>query len=176
MSNVASRVAFESRIVALGEKPVYHYIQVEKALVTPLELAPNFRRVICTVNGMVTFPCSLLGDGKGGYLIMINKVNREKAGAEPGLPAQILLVRDTSKYGLPMPKELREVLKQDRDGRELFEGTTKGRQRSIIYFVTRARDVDTRIHYALVILEHLKKNDGRIVEKELMKELRRPAF
>lgn len=169
-------VEFETRVVTSGSKPVYHYLYVEKERVRPLGLKGNLRRVECTVNGKITFQCSLMGDGRGAYLISVNKEKRDQAGLVVGGPAQVRLVRDESEYGLPMPPEFREVLRQDPEGERLFEAMTKGRQRSAIYYVGQGKDLDRRIHNALIIVEHIKNNDGKIDEGKLHKELRRPAF
>ncbi len=167
-------IKFETHLVTSDEPPVYHYLHVEKEWVKPLGLVGNFRRVICTVNGKITFQCSLMGDGKGAYLISVNKEKRDAVGIGPGDKASVVLVKDESKYGLPMPPELKEVLKQDPEGERLFEAMTKGRQRSAIYYVGKAKDIDRRIHNALIIVEHIKNNDGKIDESKLHKELRRP--
>jgi uncharacterized protein YdeI (YjbR/CyaY-like superfamily) len=75
-----------------------------------------------------------------------------------------------------MPAELHEVLKQDREGNKLFHSLTAGRQRSILYFVGKVKDIDKRIHTALIFIEHLKKNEGKIDQKQLQAELKRPVF
>src|SRR5437764_11092179 len=96
------KVEFETKLITTEHKPIYHYLFVKKKWVAPLGFTGNVRRVSCTVNDKVTFPCSLMGDGKGSYVISINKENREKAGLQPGDHALVKLVRDESKYGLPM--------------------------------------------------------------------------
>ena len=75
-----------------------------------------------------------------------------------------------------MPKELKEVLRQDPDGNKLFHALTAGKQRTILYYMAKPKDVDRRIHMALVVVEHLKKNDGKIVYPKLADELKRQIF
>ena len=90
----------------------------------------------------------------------------------PGDKVTVELRRDNTKYGLPMPEELQEVLNQDDEGNRLFEALTNGRQRTILYYVAKAKDVDRRIHAALVIVEHLKNNEGKIDYHKLYEELK----
>src|SRR5687768_5649246 len=73
------------------------------------------RRVICTLNDRHTFQCALLAN-KEEFCIGVNKAVREKLGLEDGSVVNVKLEPDTTKYGAPMPAELKEVLKQDRDG------------------------------------------------------------
>jgi uncharacterized protein YdeI (YjbR/CyaY-like superfamily) len=75
-----------------------------------------------------------------------------------------------------MPKELREVLKQDKAGDRMFHSLTAGKQRTILYYIGKAKDIDRRIHMALVVIEHLKDNDGKIIYPKLAEELKRPIF
>jgi hypothetical protein len=177
MKSKEPKVRFETELIATEKKPVYHYLLVPKETVAPLGFTGNTRRVFCTVNDSLTFQAALLPSGQGSrYFISINKEKRDKLGIGPGDPVTIELRRDTTKYGLPMPAELKEVLNQDPDGERLFHNLTNGKQRSILYYVSKAKDVDRRIHAALVILEHLKNNDGKIDHRKLYHELKRPAL
>lgn len=86
------------------------------------------------------------------------------------------LVKDESKYGLPMTAESREVLDQDPEGDRLFHGLTAGKQRSLLYLLSKSRNIDIRILQALLIVEHLQDNNGNIVGSKLHEELKRPPF
>ena len=77
---------------------------------------------------------------------------------------------------MPMPAEFREVLKQDPEGNKLFHSLTPGKQRSILWFVGNVKDIDKRIQTALIFIEHLKRNDGKVVHDQLSDELKRPAL
>jgi hypothetical protein len=170
----APRVEFTTRLVTTDTKPVYHYLLVERDRVAPLELSGNMRRCTCTVNGRLTFHCSLMPSGqkKGAFYISINKTNRDKLGLQPGDEVNVELVRDDSKYGMPMPTEFREVLRQDPEGKRLFEALTPGKQRTLLWYTVKYKDQDRRIHTALAMIEHLKKNDGKIVWNALADELK----
>jgi len=165
-------VTFETELVTAGQKPVYNYIYIERELVTPLGIRGIIRRVTCTLNDKVSFPCSLMGNAKGAYKISVNKEHRDKAGIVPGDICKVTLVRDDSEYGIPMPPELVEALDQDPAAKKLFESLTNGRQRVIVWHVSKAKDVDERIRHALIILEHVKNNGGDIDDKKLYQELK----
>jgi hypothetical protein len=112
------------------------------------------------------------GRKKGAFYISINKENREKLRLQPGDSVDVELARDDSKYGMPMPAEFREVLRQDADGRKFFDALTPGKQRTLLWYTVKYKDEDRRIHTALVMIEHLKKNGGKIVFRELAEELK----
>ena len=153
----------------------WHFIPVEAKIATRFEKKDGTRRVFCTLNGEGTFQCALIPWGEI-FTIIINKSRRDKLGIAVGDSVEVKLVADETKYGLPMPEELQEVLNQDPEGDKLFHSLTAGKQRSILYFVGKVKDIDKRIHTALVFIEHLKKNEGKIVHDELREELKRPIF
>ena len=170
------KVKFETTLVTSVAKPIYHYLLVEKEWAEPLGFTGNLRRVVCTMNGVLSIQCSLMPSGKGPFYISVNKEMRTKLGIAPGDKVNVELTRDESKYGLPMPDELQEVLNQDPDGDRLFHALTNGKQRTILYYVAKPKDIDKRISAALIIIEHLKNNDGKIDYSQLYEELKRPVF
>lgn len=151
----------------------WHFLVVSKEIVAEFGFEGKTRRVICSINGTDGFQCALLPSGDVFYII-VNKKKREALSLAAGDTVSVKLFRDESKYGLPMPEELREVLDQDPEGDELFHSLTAGKQRSILYFVGKITNVDKRIHTALIFVEHIKKNGGKIVHERLTEELKRP--
>ncbi len=153
----------------------WHFIQVEPKIANKFEKKNGSRRVICTINGAESFQCALM-PWEDVFTIIVNKAKRERLRIVAGDKIMVELRVDESKYGLPMPEELQEVLNQDPDGDRLFHGLTAGKQRSMLYFIGKIKDIDRRIHTALIFIEHLKKNDGKLLHEELHDELKRPIF
>ena len=153
----------------------WHFLLVEKKAVDKFGFEDKFRRVLCSMNGGEHFHCALLPWGEQFYII-VNKKRREQLGLIAGDTVNVLLEKDESKYGLPMPEEVQEVLNQDPEGDRLFHELTPGKQRSMIYWLSRTKDVDRRIHETLIFVEHLKKNNGQIDNKKLQAELKRPIY
>jgi Domain of unknown function (DUF1905)/Bacteriocin-protection, YdeI or OmpD-Associated len=151
------------------------YFPVPSEVAEKFEAKNGTRRVVCTANGKLTFQCAVLPNSKGFY-IGTNKSIRDTLGLEAGHEVKLELTKDESKYGCPMPDEFQEVLNQDPEGDRVFHSLTPGKQRSILYFVGNTKDVDKRIHTALIFIEHLKRNDGKILHDQLTDELKRPSF
>jgi hypothetical protein len=157
-----------------GHGSSWHFIHIDAAVGKQFEKKNGTRRVVCTINGRETFHCALI-PSKGEFIIVVNKAKRTKLKIEAGDNISVELKPDNSKYGLPMPEEFEEVLRQDRDGDKLFHALTPGKQRSLIYLVSNVKDIDRRIHTALTLVEHLKRNQGQINGSELHNELKRPG-
>ncbi len=169
-------VIFITRLTkALGYDSGWHFVPVKAKIGEKFEKKNGSRRVVCTINDTETFQCALL-PSDGDFVIVVNKKKRDKLKIVDGDKISVELKPDESKYGLPMPAELKEVLKQDPVGDNLFHSLTPGKQRSILYFVGKVKDIDRRIHTALIFIEHLKENDGKIIQDKLQAELQRPIF
>lgn len=167
-------VTFSTQLTKSPETSGWHYLIVSKAVEKKFAFEGKSKRVVCSINGHEGFQCALMPWGEVFYII-VNKQKRDSIGIAAGDKVSVELVKDESKYGLPMPEELREVLNQDSEGDKLFHELTAGKQRSILYYVGKTKDIDMRIHYSLIFVEHLKEH-GKISEKVLYEELKRPVF
>ncbi len=132
----------------------------------------NDRRVICILNGNLEFQCALMPKGDGHFFININKKIREKGKLQEGSQVEVLLRKDDSEFGLPMPEELAEVLKQDEAGNRYFQALTPGKQRNLLYISGQPKTSEVRLKRALVLIEHLKVNNGKINFKQLGLDLK----
>lgn len=154
----------------------WHIVRIPRTIVVKLGIKGNTRRVVCTLNGSEAFQCGLMPDGNGEFFISLNKKLRDNLRVREGEVITVTLSKDESKYGLPMPEELAEVMHQDREGHKLFHALKPGNQRLVIRMVDAVTDIDKRIHRALVTMEYLKKTNGKFVYDELHTAMRRPLM
>ena len=91
----------------------------------------------------------------------INKLLLQKAAFE------IELEKDNSKYGMPLPNELKTAWELDEEGYEVFHTLTIGKQRSLVYQIGKPKSSELRIRKALAMLEYLKSVNGNLDYKEL---------
>jgi hypothetical protein len=134
------------------------------------------RRVVCVLNEKTEFQCAMLPRGDGTFLITVNKKLRDQLGLKIGMKISASLRKDDSEYGLPMPEELAELLAQDEEGNRLFHALTPGKLRTLLYIVGQPKNADARLRRALVIIEHLKMNKGKINYRQLNEEMRAGEF
>lgn len=166
---------FRSMLVCDPPEKGWHYISVDAKYAEKFEKKGGTRRVICTLNGSETFPCALM-PYNGIYYVMVNKEKRERLGLGAGDKVTVEIVADESEFGMPMPEELQEVLNQDPEGDKHFRGLKDGAKRSMMYYIGKFKDVDRRIHAALIFVEHLKNNEGKLDRRTLASELKRPIL
>jgi hypothetical protein len=133
-----------------------HYLEVPKREIK--RLGGKFRaRLVCKLNGKLSFQCGLMALGDGQGFITLSKQRLQELDLAAGDQVRVELKPDTSKYGLKMPAEFREVLKQDPEGRARFAALKPGKQRTLLFHVGSAKSVDKRIERALFFLENLKR-------------------
>src|SRR5262245_45876961 len=120
-------VRFKSKLEVTDSSPPWHILRVPKAKVADFGFKGNLRRVVCTLNETETFNCALF-PSKGEFFITLNKKLRDKLGLEVGKNVTIELAKDESEFGMPMPEEFAEVMRQDTEGERLFNALSPGNQ------------------------------------------------
>ena len=110
------------------------------------------RRVVCTLNEKTEYQCALLPKGDGSFLITVNKKLRDRLGLKVGMKVNVSLKKDESRYGLPMPEELEEVMRQGEEGGRLFHALTPGKLRTLLYLAGHAINPDARISRPVCIV------------------------
>lgn len=151
------------------------HIAVPPAIVQKL-ISKTSRRVIRTLNGSEEQQCALLPFAKGKYVVSLNKKLCTTLGLEIGSKVVVTLRKDESKYGLPVPAELEEYMRQDKEGDRIFHALTVGKQRTLIYMVGSTIDPDLRAWKAALIIRHLKENAGTINYRQLLTSFKRQRF
>jgi hypothetical protein len=144
-----------------------HYIGVPPPIVK--KLGGKFRaRLICTLQGSHTFPIGLGAMGGGIGFITVAAKRLKELGLKRGDRASVELKLDTSKYGMPLPPELKELLKQDPEFAKRFAGLKPGMQRSVLHHVGSAKNEERRLERAFAAAENLK---GLLVGSETVPAL-----
>jgi hypothetical protein len=120
------------------------------------------KRIVCSINANDAFQEGFMPDGKGRWFIKLNKEKMKFFGLAIGQEVGVQLEKDESKYGMEIPREMVEVLAQDPEGSNFFEKLTPGKKRSLIYLIANVKSTDLKIVKSLIILDHLKVNDGNL--------------
>ncbi len=134
---------------------------------------PKSRRVIRTLNGSPEHQCALLPFGKGVFVLSVNRQWCHALNLGIGSKVRVGLRKDESKYGLPLPEELEELFRQDKEGSRLFHALTTGRQRTLLYIIGKAKTPEGRAWSASIVLRHLRESGGRIHYRQLDQALKK---
>ncbi len=157
---------FATTLERFKNSPLWGYYLPVTDEVVELFVEGNNRRVICRINNETEIRAAIMFS-KSRPFIMLNKALVDKLGLMEGEAVSIHLEKDTSEYGMEMPEELGELLMQDEDGSKYFHALTPGKQRSLIYIVSKVKNTNSRLNKALAIVQHLKDMKGNIDYKGL---------
>lgn len=105
----------------------------------------------------------------GQYMMMFSKAKQKELALLPNDRFQMQFFEDTSTYGVDVPEEFEAVIFSDYEAQQIFESFTKGKQRGIIYMITRFKDSQKKIDKTLILCENLKR--GIRENKELLKTI-----
>lgn len=133
--------------------------------------ATHHSRFKVTFNGLITKYTGLMPEGSY-YFLLVNQQEADLLQVAVGQEVQVTMEPDESKYGMPIPEELEELLQQDTAAAQWFEKLTPGKQRNLIYIVSQSKRSETRIRKALAIAHHLKEVNGKLDFKKLNETLK----
>ncbi|GAB5558192.1 MAG: hypothetical protein SchgKO_24050 [Schleiferiaceae bacterium] len=132
--------------------------------------SPYKRRVVVSYNGGPVEHCALHPHaGNQWYLILRKKLLKSHGFFEQD-EIEVEINSDTSEYGMPVPEEFAEMLEADPEGSDLFHQLTPGKQRTLMYMVTRVKATRLRERRSYVILQHLRgypKVDYKALNQEM---------
>ena len=163
---MAETRSFYTTLERFNDSPIWgYYFPIDE------EMAAFFtkdkdRRVICLINDQIETRSAIM-PGKLGHFIMINQQTVKRLRLQVGGKVNLVLEKDNSEYGMEMPDELREMLLQDELGSKYFHELTPGKQRNLIYIVSKVKNTNSRINKALAIMHHLKEVQGALDFKML---------
>lgn len=145
---------FESRQVIRQLEPrkgSYFYAMV------PVEVVQRFprqrnTRLLCTINGQLTFPCGLNHLGDGNFFLILSTKNLKSIQKELGDAIDLVLTEDPNPLGVEMPEVLEVLLSQQDELRQQFEALTPGKQRNVIHTILKIKDLDKQVQTALTLI------------------------
>ncbi|MFL5751796.1 MAG: DUF1905 domain-containing protein [Bacteroidia bacterium] len=149
-------VKFTTYIDKLKHLVGMHYLLIPARVVK--KLGGKFSmRLLCTVNGKLTFQAGLVALGDGDAYISINAKRMKEIGVKTGDEVKVALKEDKSEYGMEVPAELNELLKQDDEGMRRFKMLSPGKQRYIIHYVSTVKSSNKRLERAVLLITNLKR-------------------
>lgn len=157
--------SFISKIEQLDSKIWSNHLKVPEEVVLHFK-QHKVKRLICTINGELKIHCAIMYSKEGPYILTNKQVVKHLSKANSS-SLSVKLEEDTSKYGMEMPEEFDQCLKDDPIGFEYFNQLTPGKQRNLIHMVANVKSSDIKIRRALAILEHLFRESGKLDFKKL---------
>lgn len=148
-------LSFKTKIFKL-QHLAGHYLDIPASIVKKSGWTGK-QRFVCTVNKDLTWKCGLVAHGAGKAYILLNKKLMQTGKFNVGQEVNVILKKDTSKYGMDVPAELKEIFAQDPIAKERFDGLAPGKRRYIIYYVNQVKSENLRVERAVRLINNLKR-------------------
>jgi hypothetical protein len=118
------------------------YAPVPPEVASPIRKA-KIKRLIAQLNDGEPWSCALGTAAAGEFMIMVSKARLDAHGLRVGSMAQMRLVPDESRYGMPVPPALAEVFEFDPEVEAAFQNLLPGRQRNYLHHIGSAKSEET---------------------------------
>ncbi|HTJ79116.1 MAG TPA: YdeI/OmpD-associated family protein [Rariglobus sp.] len=145
---------FTSTVVRLETGMCYHALPIPDDVAEKFK-ASGVRRLIATINDH-TFKRALQNHADGGSFIILGREQLKICGLKLRSTATISLTPDPTPDLLDMPECFALVLDQDDEARTRWETFPIGRQRSLLHFITSAKQEATQIKRAGELAEKIR--------------------
>ena len=129
--------------------------------------AQKIKRVMMQMNDSEKMHAGFISEGNGKYFLKLSKVVMKSLHLAVGQSVEVKIEKDTTKYGMPISDEMKELLELDPEGEAFFHKLTPGKIRSLLHKVNSFKSSDKRIEKSVIIMEHLKANGGKLDWKML---------
>jgi hypothetical protein len=153
MSKVVTE-RFVSKVVRLDTGMRYHALPVPDDVAEKFK-ATGVRRLIATINGH-TCKRALQSHADGGSFLIVGMDLLKTCGVKNGSTTTVTLAPDPEPDGFDMPDVLALVLEQDKAALERWNTFPVGRKRSLLHFITSAKQEATQIKRAWELAEKIR--------------------
>ncbi|GAB5476126.1 MAG: hypothetical protein Mars2KO_42250 [Maribacter sp.] len=132
----------------------YFYLKIDKEIVEQFS-RKRATRLICTINGSVSYRCGLNHLGDGNYFIILASKYLDQLKKELGDSVKYKIEKDPDQLGVDTPEVLTVFLEQEPEFKRIFNQLTDGKKRSLIYAILKVKDIDRQIN---IITDFLNQN------------------
>lgn len=145
---------FTAEVVRPDTGARHHLLPVPDAIAAAFKAA-NVRRLVGTLNGHA-IKRALQNHADGGSFILLGRPLLAETGLKRGSIVQVQLKPDPTPDELELPEEFATALAQDAAARARWETFTPGRRRSLLYYVSSAKQEATRIKRSIELTRKIR--------------------
>lgn len=145
---------FVAEIVRLDSGLRHHILPVPEAVAARFKAA-RVTRLVGTVNGQ-PIRRALQSDGDGGHFLLFGQDALAELGLRRGSRVAVELKPDPKPATIELPEEFAAALATDDAARTRWATFTPGLQRSLMHWVTSAKQEPTRIRRALELARKIR--------------------
>ncbi|MEM6515965.1 MAG: DUF1905 domain-containing protein [Bacteroidota bacterium] len=123
----------------------YYYLKIDADIINQFS-RKRATRMICTVDGTISYRCGLNHLGDGNYFIILASKYLIQLQKELGDTVEFKIEEDPDQLGVEIPEVLTVFLDQEPELKEVFDKLTDGKKRSLIYGILKTKDIDKQVN------------------------------
>lgn len=158
-------IEFQGKLAAFEFNHWQYHIPLSEEISNQMK-DENHRRVLVWIKDRGPYHMALM-KSKDYWYVLVNQDLRTHLKLDGKHLFPVKIERDHSEYGHEMPEELQVLMDQDEEGAHFFKKLTPGKQRMMVYTVTKVKSPESRMKKALAIIHHLKLVKGKLDYKQL---------
>lgn len=158
-------IEFQGKLAAFEFNHWQYHIPLSDEISSQM-MDDKHRRVLVWIKDGGPFHMALM-KAKEYWYVLLNQELRTRFKLDDKVSFAVKIARDHSEYGHEMPEELQVLMDQDEEGANYFKKLTAGKQRMMVYTVTKVKSPESRMKKALAIIHHLKLTKGKLDYKQL---------
>ena len=146
--------SFSAQIERFEGEGHMHFVAIPDALVDDIR-SQGSKRYVITMNDAITWHCGLLGTGDGRWFVMVSKDKLARAQTTLGGWVHVDFRVDRSKYGMPVPPDLQDMLDDDPEFLARFDAMLPGKRRNAMHSISMAKTDATIAKRILKLMNEL---------------------
>lgn len=149
-----SQFNFTAQVKRFSMEGGMHYLELPNEAADEMR-ATGHKRWVCTIQDALTWHCGLLPTGDRTWFVVLSKAKMNAVEAHVGDWLNVDMVPDTSKYGMPLPEDLAELLADDPEFERKFDAMLPGKRRNAIHQIATAKSTETAAKRIIKLMESL---------------------
>ncbi|WP_339751693.1 YdeI/OmpD-associated family protein [Algoriphagus aquimarinus] len=158
-------IEFQGKLAAFEFNHWQYHIPISDEISTQM-MDTEHRRVLIWIKSEGPYHMALM-KSKDYWYVLVNQEIRTRFNLVEKSTFSVKIDRDHSEFGHEMSEELQVLMDQDEEGANYFKSLTPGKQRMMVYTVTKVKSPESRMKKALAIIHHLKLAKGILDYKQL---------
>jgi hypothetical protein len=142
----------------------YFYLTIDAQIIQQFERKRHMR-LVCHLDGKISYQCGLNHLGDGNYFIIIAGKILQQLGKKVDSRVHFRIEEDPNPLGVEVPEVLTVLLEQDEHLKEIYDKISDGKKRALIFSILKVKNIDKQVDG---MIEFLGKEKLTLIKKEIL--------
>jgi hypothetical protein len=142
----------------------YFYLTIDAQIIQQFE-RKRHTRLVCHLDGKISYQCGLNHLGDGNYFIIIAGKILQQLGKKVDSRVYFRIEEDPNPLGVEVPEVLTVLLEQDEHLKEIYDKISDGKKRALIFSILKVKNIDKQVDG---MIEFLGKEKLTLIKKGIL--------